>query len=177
MPPPKAASSASAASKEIAFLYKMSPVKVSDQANYTMSRQKLQLFPFLPHEIILLAISVKMLYNSLEPAGVMELVDVVDSKSTAGDSVPVRVRSPAPIKAIVNDTFTMAFILCWKRTRTRSSGTVRWTVPATSTNTGGYLNFRQRRKCKSIPVPCSTPEDTPWECLLFCSNCSQKHLN
>ncbi len=26
----------------------------------------------------------------------MELVDVVDSKSTAGDSVPVRVRSPAP---------------------------------------------------------------------------------
>ena len=29
-------------------------------------------------------------------AGVMELVDVVDSKSTAGDSVPVRVRSPAP---------------------------------------------------------------------------------
>ena len=26
----------------------------------------------------------------------MELVDVVDSKSTASDSVPVRVRSPAP---------------------------------------------------------------------------------
>ena len=32
------------------------------------------------------------------PAGVMELVDVVDSKSTAGDSVPVRVRSPAPAR-------------------------------------------------------------------------------
>ena len=31
-------------------------------------------------------------------AGVMELVDVVDSKSTAGDSVPVRVRSPAPAR-------------------------------------------------------------------------------
>ena len=31
-------------------------------------------------------------------AGVMELVDVVDSKSTAGDSVPVRVRPPAPKK-------------------------------------------------------------------------------
>ena len=30
------------------------------------------------------------------PAGVMELVDVVDSKSTDGDIVPVRVRSPAP---------------------------------------------------------------------------------
>ena len=29
-------------------------------------------------------------------AGVMELVDVVDSKSTASDGVPVRVRPPAP---------------------------------------------------------------------------------
>ena len=36
--------------------------------------------------------------ESPHPAGVMELVDVVDSKSTAGDSVPVRVRSPAPKK-------------------------------------------------------------------------------
>ena len=48
----------------------------------------------------------------------MELVDVVDSKSTAGDSVPVRVRSPAPINPIVNDTFTMGFIFCTGRTRT-----------------------------------------------------------
>ena len=39
-------------------------------------------------------------YNLITPAGVMELVDVVDSKSTAGDSVPVRVRSPAPKKQI-----------------------------------------------------------------------------
>ena len=38
-----------------------------------------------------------MLYtNKAHFAGVMELVDVVDSKSTAGDSVPVRVRPPAP---------------------------------------------------------------------------------
>ena len=39
-------------------------------------------------------------YGIISPlcAGVMELVDVVDSKSTAGDSVPVRVRSPAPPK-------------------------------------------------------------------------------
>ena len=36
-------------------------------------------------------------------AGVMELVDVVDSKSTAGDSVPVRVRSPAPNRVFITN--------------------------------------------------------------------------
>ena len=41
-----------------------------------------------------------------------------NSKSAAGDSVPVRVRSPAPINPIVNDTFTMGFILCTGRART-----------------------------------------------------------
>ena len=43
-----------------------------------------------------LAIFKKIVYTMLVDAGVMELVDVVDSKSTAGDSVPVRVRPPAP---------------------------------------------------------------------------------
>ena len=37
-------------------------------------------------------------------AGVMKSVDVVDSKSTAGDSVPVRVRPPAPNKTDHFDT-------------------------------------------------------------------------
>ena len=41
----------------------------------------------------------------------MELVDVVDSKSTASDSVPVRVRSPAPITTTENDTFSVVFII------------------------------------------------------------------
>ena len=45
---------------------------------------------------IVLAILDNLVYTMLVAAGVMELVDVVDSKSTAGDSVPVRVRSPAP---------------------------------------------------------------------------------
>ena len=45
---------------------------------------------------IMLAFSKKLVYTVFVPAGVMELVDVVDSKSTDGDIVPVRVRPPAP---------------------------------------------------------------------------------
>ena len=38
-----------------------------------------------------------VLYNNIVTfAGVMELADVVDSKSTGSDTVPVRVRPPAP---------------------------------------------------------------------------------
>ena len=38
-------------------------------------------------------------YNSLRQfAGVMELADVLDSKSSGSDTVPVRPRSPAPKK-------------------------------------------------------------------------------
>ena len=35
--------------------------------------------------------------------------------------------------------------------------TVRWTVPDASANTGGYNNFLQSRKCKSIPVSGKPP--------------------
>ena len=41
-----------------------------------------------------------MVYTILVIAGVMELVDVVDSKSTASDGVPVRVRPPAPYEVV-----------------------------------------------------------------------------
>ena len=53
---------------------------------------------------------------SIAPAGVMELVDVVDSKSTAGDSVPVRVRSPAPRRCgrhIVRSDFFIKSLLTY----------------------------------------------------------------
>ena len=53
-----------------------------------------------------------MLYTTLAPAGVMELVDVVDSKSTAGDSVPVRVRSPAPYKDEAMIQFHSFVLIC-----------------------------------------------------------------
>jgi len=38
------------------------------------------------------------------------------------------------------------------RTRTHSSATPRWTLAETSANTGFYLYFRLRRKCKSSPA-------------------------
>ncbi len=65
-----------------------------------------------------------VLYYQSTDAGVMELVDVVDSKSTAGDSVPVRVRPPAPIKARPQ-TGPRFYSCCRERTRTfemQSSG-------------------------------------------------------
>ena len=50
----------------------------------------------------MLAIFFSLYYNTRVNAGVMELVDVADSKSAAGDSVPVRARSPAPIKPLLS---------------------------------------------------------------------------
>lgn len=44
-------------------------------------------------------------------AGVMELADVVDSKSTGGDTVPVRVRPPAPSQLLRKLAFLFAQIL------------------------------------------------------------------
>ena len=51
---------------------------------------------------------------ALAPAGVMELVDVADSKSAAGDSVPVRVRSPAPCRS--KEGFAPAFFCKFSQT-------------------------------------------------------------
>ncbi len=44
----------------------------------------------------LLAFFYFLRYTYSRSAGVMELADVVDSKSTGSDTVPVRVRPPAP---------------------------------------------------------------------------------
>ena len=47
----------------------------------------------------------KLVYNILRTCRCDGMVDVVDSKSTAGDSVPVRVRSPAPNQYNPNQIF------------------------------------------------------------------------
>ena len=48
-------------------------------------------------------------------AGVMELADVVDSKSTGSDTVPVRVRPPAPNKNKTNLDENSKFVLFYTR--------------------------------------------------------------
>ena len=62
-------------------------------------------FPGRDFSKFTLAFLEKLLYTVLVIAGVMELVDVVDSKSTASDGVPVRVRSPAPNQYNPNQIF------------------------------------------------------------------------
>ena len=52
-----------------------------------------------------------MFWHHIQYAGVMELADVVDSKSTAGDSVPVRVRPPAPdLRSAIRNELSAAFL-------------------------------------------------------------------
>ena len=66
-----------------------------------------------------------MVYTIKVPAGVMELVDVVDSKSTDGDIVPVRVRPPAPKK---EEALCLLFFWCCGQNSNNLNATVRWTV-------------------------------------------------
>ena len=130
----------------------------------------------------------------------MELVDVVDSKSTDGDIVPVRVRPPAPktsrpqrgrdvfcaggrkrerssslgreptaasggvkegervagvdegrrcfvtedIRRAPQQDTGISFYATADRFEHIAKGTVRWTLAATSSQTGGYNNFHRR---------------------------------
>ena len=79
------------------------------------------------------------------------MVDVVDSKSTAGDSVPVRVRSPAPSKR--ERLLPLSFALWRERTRTHLTPDVRWTSgPPVQKLVASIIFFPQGRKCKSSPV-------------------------
>ena len=61
------------------------------------------------------------------------------------------------------------FLLSRSRTRTHSSGTVRWTVPVTSSKTGGYNNFLPLgKKCKSSPVIRTSRNGTLNGCRFIC---------
>ena len=58
------------------------------------------------------------MYNNIRNAGVMELVDVADSKSAAGDSVGVRVPPPAPRRSkrhIACSDFFQKAVPAWGR--------------------------------------------------------------
>ncbi len=86
----------------------------------------------------------------LSSAGVMELVDVVDSKSTASDGVPVRVRPPAPCRRKLH-LLAAAFLLTGHRCahpvvfsfpkRSHRAFAVRWPVPF------GYKRARGAAAC------------------------------
>ena len=89
--------------------------------------------------------AVGYLYKQIAPAGVMELVDVVDSKSTAGDSVPVRVRSPAPKK--LNPCRGWAFFMSTERepeARVRGAGRAPPGADAARSASGSGQNFASK---------------------------------
>ena len=58
----------------------------------------------------LLAFFYFLRYTYSRSAGVMELADVVDSKSTGSDTVPVRVRPPAPVESLDAQAAFEAFL-------------------------------------------------------------------
>ena len=54
------------------------------------------------------------------------------------------------------------FILCPRRDSKDPIATCRWHVAATSSKTGGFLYFRQRRKCKRVSPLGSKPPVLPY---------------
>ena len=84
-------------------------------------------------------------------------------------SVQVRVLSSAPNIREGASAPSFIFLLSRSRTRTHSSGTVRWTVPVTSSKTGGYNNFLPLgKKCKSSPVIRTSRNGTLNGCRFIC---------
>ena len=64
---------------------------------------------FRAGEKLFLAFFLNLYYTVQVPAGVLELVDEVDSKSIGGNTVRVQVPQPADLKALENIGFFLYF--------------------------------------------------------------------
>ena len=88
-------------------------------------------------------------------AGVMELVDVVDSKSTASDGVPVRVRPPAPeldSSQTLDVTGFVSFLFCLAL----------GFFPVHSSEIGLILKWTSCFRANlEVHFRCGPPQDTP----------------
>ena len=71
---------------------------------------------------------------------------------------------PKVINPLVRHPLGGVIFIGGDRTRTYPIATCRWHVAATSANTGGFLYFRLRRKCKSSPV---VSNNTTFQVVLF----------
>ena len=121
-------------------------------------------FANIPANIPMKCMQIMQIYDEL-PGDMRGLYNDF-SCDASGNRVGVlsasRVRiSPTPPKS--RHPIWDAVIFCGAERFELKIGTVRWTVPAASANTGGFAYFCQRQKCKRIsPTPPSRPP--PCQC-------------
>ena len=109
------------------------------------------------------------------------MVDVVDSKSTAGDSVPVRVRSPAPSERERHQP--LSFALCRRQDENPLDATVQWTVAGRRLD-GGHSLILSSPAPAPIPLaqnillaPQTGTGTFPTQNILFKGRCGHRPLH